>query len=107
MGSCGDVVVWLGAYAVAVLGFGFVTVAALWSYARECMDNSKQQEKPKGVPFDFNGNGVPDYQESWFWGGVWHVAASLVTTFAKPHTVAYRAVEKARQFESQARGGGR
>jgi hypothetical protein len=57
-------------------------------------------EKRPELHFDFNGNGVPDYREPWFWGGLWTVVSWTVRTFAKPHTLAYRAVLEAERYRA-------
>lgn len=42
---------------------------------------------------DLNGDGVPDYEEPWFWKTVGGLIASIVKTFAHPNTIAYKAAD--------------
>lgn len=42
---------------------------------------------------DLNGNGIPDYQEPGVWRFFGNIIASIVKTFAAPHTVAYRVAD--------------
>lgn len=59
-------------------------------------------EKRPELKFDFNNNGVPDYREPWFWGGLWTAVSWTVRTFASPHTLAYRAVVAAEKYRAEA-----
>ena len=42
---------------------------------------------------DLNQNGIPDYQEAFFYRAVWNVTKTLVRTFCPPHTLVRRGVE--------------
>ncbi|ATB36281.1 hypothetical protein CYFUS_001695 [Cystobacter fuscus] len=101
-GFAREVLWWLGGFMAAVLVYGVVVLTDAGFRQGERVD--RNEKTASGVPLDFNNNGVPDFQESWFWRGVWRGAALLVKTFAKPHTVAYRAVVAAEEYERQARG---
>ena len=73
--------------------------------------SSEQQEDttpatPTRAFPDFNGNGVPDYREGWFWRGLWSAFSWTVKTFAKPHTLAYRGVVAAEQYREAAQAAG-
>ncbi|MFE8599836.1 hypothetical protein [Archangium violaceum] len=68
---------------------------------------AQQQETRPALTFDFNGNGVPDYKEPWFWSGAWTAFAWLVKTLAKSHTLAYRAVVEAEKYRAAALAGQR
>jgi hypothetical protein len=54
-------------------------------------ENPTPPSRSAGFP-DFNGNGVPDYQEGWFWRASWAVFAGLVKAFAPKHTLIHRGV---------------
>ena len=56
---------------------------------------------------DLNRNGIPDYREPWFWGGVWRGVSWLVRTFASPKTLAFQAVQHAERFRADVLGAGR
>ncbi len=42
---------------------------------------------------DLNHNGIPDYQEAWFYSFLWAVARTLIRAFAPSHTIVRRGVE--------------
>jgi hypothetical protein len=77
------------------------------------MDGNKDTQHPKSggaytdtaperptLLIDFNGNGVADYEEPWFWSGLWGVVSWAVKTFAKPKTLAYRGVIAAENYRA-------
>ena len=51
-------------------------------------------EDPKPpVVLDLNQNGIPDYQEPWFYQLLWGILRGLTRAFAPPHTLVRRGVE--------------
>jgi hypothetical protein len=42
---------------------------------------------------DLNQNGIPDYQEAWFYRALWGLLRGLTRTFAPEHTLVRRGVE--------------
>jgi hypothetical protein len=106
--SPGEVLLlWLGAVMVG----GLLCVAAdvyvefrLLAEWRKFMDKTSDEKRPE-LHFDFNGNGVPDYREPWFWRGLWSGVQWAVLTFAKPHTLAYRGVVAAQRARAEVASG--
>lgn len=101
---------WLGGYLTAQLMFGVIMLmdAALAPPSPEPkpMSDTNATENPtpaaptRAFP-DFNGNGVPDYQEGWFWRTTWTIFSGLVRTFAKPYTLIYKGVEAAERMRAE------
>ena len=94
-------------YALCVALAVTVFAASISGERRKAMggqqQGQQQEAKPSGVPFDFNNNGVPDFQEGWFWLGILNGAKALALAFAKPHTVAYRAAQAVDGLQQAAR----
>lgn len=51
-------------------------------------------------PFpDFNNNGIPDYQEGWFYQALWF-GVRIVAAIVPQHTLFARGVGKAEEFRA-------
>jgi len=59
------------------------------------MDEQKPETK-KFDPFDLDGDGVPDYRQSWFWRAIWN-GVKLVAAIVPQHTDFARAVNTINQ----------
>ncbi len=51
------------------------------------------EEKAAASIVDLNKNGIPDYQETWFYVFLWGFTRSIVRALAPEHTLVRRAVE--------------